>query len=473
MHLTRMIFSGVPPVTAPVEFRFDERVNVFVGPNASGKSTALLLLADRLIGPDENAKMPISQGREFRRLSEVPEDEFDEFYAEETQEDRLANLVAASPDWFGTKYKYIRPEVAPAVVLLGAIRSGLPGMSGIADDYNSGTTAADILAGLFSGIRLVHAIEHLADEHWLGEPTELNKKARSNLLDAVRLADACSKAICDEVIADAKVHNYIPGQDVRDYLHHPYADTGNIRILRQLAVNTTDIRNFDNLSYRERPSYEAYYEAPEAVPIYLGHLSAGTEGTLLWVRWLALKMLLHYEFAYDWAKQPAILLIDEIENHLHPTWQRRVIPALLKHFPGLQIFATTHSPFVIAGLKAGQVHLLNRDANGVITASSNSEDIIGWTADEILRVFMGVEDPTDDATAAAARELRQLRDAGPYLEERQEEQRQARMQELRCLVNRDLLAGGPRAAEEERFAENLTRILEKYRLTKDLNQENG
>ena len=59
--------------------------------------------------------------------------------------------------------------------------------------------------------------------------------------------------------------------------------------------------------------------------------------------------------------KPAILLIDEIENHLHPTWQRRVIPALLEHFPGLQIFATTHSPFVVAGLKAGQVHLLKRD----------------------------------------------------------------------------------------------------------------
>ena len=65
-----------------------------------------------------------------------------------------------------------------------------------------------------------------------------------------------------------------------------------------------------------------------------------------------------------WHEKPAILLIDEIENHLHPRWQRRVIPALLEHFPGLQIFATTHSPFVVAGLKAGQVHVLKRDANG-------------------------------------------------------------------------------------------------------------
>ena len=95
-------------------------------------------------------------------------------------------------------------------------------------------------------------------------------------------------------------------------------------------------------------------------------------------------------------QKPAILLIDEIENHLHPTWQRRVIPALLEHFPGLQIFATTHSPFVVAGLKAGQVHLLKRDDEGRVTASTNHEDVIGWTADEILRNMMGVEDPTDN-----------------------------------------------------------------------------
>ena len=101
-------------------------------------------------------------------------------------------------------------------------------------------------------------------------------------------------------------------------------------------------------------------------------------------------------------------MIDEIENHLHPTWQRRVIPELLRHFPGLQIFATTHSPFVVAGLKKGQVHLLKRDENGVVTYKPNSEDIVGWTADEILRNMMGVEDPTDD-TAAATRELRELR----------------------------------------------------------------
>jgi predicted ATP-binding protein involved in virulence len=182
-------------------------------------------------------------------------------------------------------------------------------------------------------------------------------------------------------------------------------------------------------------------------------------------------MVHHYRFEAGWEQRPAILLIDEIENHLHPTWQRRVIPALLDHFPGLQIFATTHSPFVVAGLEAGQVHVLRRDENGVVIASTENRDVTGWTADEILRGLMEVDDPTDDATAAAAKELRELQNEGPKSDEKEEEVRQQRIRELRAMVNRDLLAGGPVAAQRELFEQNLAEILDEHRRAQGLNQD--
>ena len=46
MHLTRMRFGGIPPFTGLVEFSFDERVNVFVGANATGKSKLLSAIDD-------------------------------------------------------------------------------------------------------------------------------------------------------------------------------------------------------------------------------------------------------------------------------------------------------------------------------------------------------------------------------------------------------------------------------------------
>ena len=45
-----------------------------------------------------------------------------------------------------------------------------------------------------------------------------------------------------------------------------------------------------------------------------------------------------------------IALIDEIDLHLHPRWQRIIVPTLLEAFPKLQFVATTHSPFIIQSL---------------------------------------------------------------------------------------------------------------------------
>ena len=156
--------------------------------------------------------------------------------------------------------------------------------------------------------------------------------------------------------------------------------------------------------------------------------------------------LWHYNWPEGWEKKPAILLIDEIENHLHPTWQRRVIPALLEHFPGLQIFATTHSPFVVAGLKAGQVHLLKRDENGVVTATTNTEDVVGWTADEILRNMMGVDEPTDQLTVDRANRLRQLREKDRLTDEEESELNELRRQVNEDLLSKERLTGGSAGA---------------------------
>ena len=454
MHLTRMRLGGVPAFTEPVEFAFDERVNVFVGPNASGKSTALLMLADKLIGAEENSKRPISQGRGYLRLAECANDEFDEWVEEEPRIGWRSNVIALSEDWIGTKEEYRRADVEPAVVDIAAVREDLPGVSEMKDSLVCDETASQILAGQFSGISVVSVIEAFSKELWV-ENDEAATKARGNAMRAVEFADACSKTICGELIRDSKSHNYIPGPDIRGYLNHPHANPNRIAILRQSAINTNDIRNFENLSIWERPSDSAYSESPDALPLYLGHLSSGTEGTLLWIRWLAFKMLHHYEFAEDWHERPAILFIDEIENHLHPTWQRRVIPALLEHFPGLQIFATTHSPFVVAGLKAGQVHMLQRDANGMVTTSTNERDIIGWTTDEILRTFMGVDEPTDQLTIDRANRLRELRGKETLNDAERDE-----MEELRRQVNEDFLSSStPLEAQRERYGDMMLEFL--------------
>lgn len=76
----------------------------------------------------------------------------------------------------------------------------------------------------------------------------------------------------------------------------------------------------------------------------------------------------------------AIVLVDEVELHLHPTWQETVLPRLLKTFPNIQVVATTHSPSVLASvdsttqvrvLEGGRAYPLRdpvtgRDANALL-----------------------------------------------------------------------------------------------------------
>ena len=212
-----------------------------------------------------------------------------------------------------------------------------------------------------------------------------------------------------------------------------------------LGVDTTDTPTFAHIRPADRP---IGWENPDSGRIYVGDLSSGSQSTLLWILWLAFKMLNHYDFAEGWNEKPAVLLIDEIENHLHPTWQRRVIPTLLDHFPGLQIFATSHSPFVVAGLRRGQVHMLKRDTDGLVSASTNERDIVGWTTDEILRTFTGgVDEPTDQLTINRMNRLRELRGKEELSDTEAEE-----MSDLRRKVNEDFVSSStPLEAQRERL----------------------
>ena len=188
--------------------------------------------------------------------------------------------------------------------------------------------------------------------------------------------------------------------------------------------------------------------------VKMDDLSHGTISVIEWLSYFMIGMARHYRGASDWKERAGIFIIDEIDAHLHPSWQRRIIPTLQRHFPNVQIFASTHSPMTVAGLKKGQVHLLKRDETGQVVWSRNEQDIIGWTADEIYRTFMGIDDPTDELTVQRANRLRELRGKESLAPEEERE-----MDELRRQVNQDLLAKGPVSAQDERYAELMHRFL--------------
>ena len=80
---------------------------------------------------------------------------------------------------------------------------------------------------------------------------------------------------------------------------------------------------------------------------------------------------------------PGLVLVDEIDVHLHPKWQRRIVRDLKETFPRIQFVCTSHSPFIIQSLEAGELRTLDPGGPALLEYANRSiEDI----AEEIQKV---------------------------------------------------------------------------------------
>src|SRR6185437_6373893 len=108
--------------------------------------------------------------------------------------------------------------------------------------------------------------------------------------------------------------------------------------------------------------------------LHLDQLSDGERSLLAIVADLIRRLSLANPEISDPLLGAGVVLVDEIELHLHPTWQRNVIEKLRTTFPNIQFIATTHSPFVIQSLRAGELINLDPEEFGEY-ADKSIEDI--------------------------------------------------------------------------------------------------
>lgn len=126
--------------------------------------------------------------------------------------------------------------------------------------------------------------------------------------------------------------------------------------------------------------------------------------------------------ASDWdgdpTALPGILLIDEVDLHLHPSWQRVVLRDLRRVFPRMQILATSHAPMVAASVPAKSLVLLRRVGKR-IHLTTNVPEVTGWRADQILTsVLFDLPTSRDVETERLLkRYARLLREHGPQDED--------------------------------------------------------
>lgn len=80
---------------------------------------------------------------------------------------------------------------------------------------------------------------------------------------------------------------------------------------------------------------------------------------------------------------PGVILIDEIDMHLHPSWQRRILKDIRRVFPRMQVIATAHAPQVLVGAEKGELQILTRDEQGALEITQKDVPP-GYDVDQVL-----------------------------------------------------------------------------------------
>lgn len=104
-----------------------------------------------------------------------------------------------------------------------------------------------------------------------------------------------------------------------------------------------------------------------------------------------------------------IVLIDEADAHLHPSWQRELGQRLCQVFPKIQFIVTTHSPFIAQEATDGGLFVLKAGESGAVTVEKPIESVRGWTASQILTSpLFGLDSTRDPETEEKIRESGRL-----------------------------------------------------------------
>ncbi len=142
----------------------------------------------------------------------------------------------------------------------------------------------------------------------------------------------------------------------------------------------------------------------------IDQLSDGQRAVLALAADLAWRMAQGNPHLQDPLSSEAIVLIDEVELHLHPSWQQRILDDLRRTFPNAQFIVSTHSPQVLTTIEPEHIVELAREDGHIVAGS-----VAGWTygaeAGDVLSAVMGVKErPDNHFTRTLARYRRLVSD---------------------------------------------------------------
>ncbi|MBK8517489.1 MAG: AAA family ATPase [Saprospiraceae bacterium] len=163
----------------------------------------------------------------------------------------------------------------------------------------------------------------------------------------------------------------------------------------ELMLNISDfkVHKKKNLypDFREEIEEHLAFNIDDKQILY-NQLSSGQRMILSMVMSIARNLIVVNENSEDALNGEGIVLIDELELHLHPNWQLKIVNALKTTFPNVQFIATTHSPLVLSGMRRDDILVLDQ---GEIIPSEEIPDIYSSSSDQILEEIMFADNKID------------------------------------------------------------------------------
>ncbi len=243
----------------------------------------------------------------------------------------------------------------------------------------------------------------------------LGSSNNSNLLISLKTTRTFQYQSLESVTKDSKKESYVLWDETKNGIN--LTDIKNWFVNRYLysshegALSPEQIKNFElakrcfsflnnNVTFSKvnASSNDIMINTPSG-EIYYEYLSSGFKSIISILFGIIKEIEFRFKDPQITAEYfPGIILIDEIELHLHPEWQEKIVDILLNVFPNAQFYASTHSPHVIQTAKPNQIIALGFEDSDVVQRKLPDTDFgfQGWTIEEILTDVMGMSDLRTD-----------------------------------------------------------------------------
>lgn len=224
-----------------------------------------------------------------------------------------------------------------------------------------------------------------------------NEKTRNRIAEI----DPWIGAIVDDATRYSYYFNWISEREaLENNKLRRFLDSGKVfgmddferdNVLQQVKTAIEEITGFAGL-FHDRELYEFTLRkknGTEENTLFFSQLSSGEQHLVAFVVTLAVFLAFSFPEAENPLHEDAVFLIDAVDLHLHPSWQRELIPKLLRSFPHCQFIITTHSPQILGNIKPESVFLLKREDDGIIC--EQPDESYGMTMDRLLELVMDEE----------------------------------------------------------------------------------